>query len=290
MSVLLIDDVSDLWYSEINKLKIEYFNMPITMNGKAIAYDMGKEFQHDKFFSDFRKGFEVKSETMSTEDYMEVFEPYLKANENVLYLHHSDKLNRYFGALTDAIDRLKQTYPNQTITLVDTENVSMGYGIIAYEVGILHKRGATDSEIIEYVDKIKHQIATYAVVDDVNTLKDNEKLSTSQNVVGSALGVKSVLAITSAGTVEVVEKFASKKKAILKLFDRLRQEGVNLKDYPIGISYVGDKENAEVLRDKIVEVVGEDAIIWVQPMSPILSILLGYGAVVLSYHVSRKKY
>jgi fatty acid-binding protein DegV len=92
------------------------------------------------------------------------------------------------------------------------------------------------------------------------------------------------------GTIEIAEKYASKKKAVLRLYDKLRQEGVNLKDFPIGISYVDDKENAEMLRDKILEVVGEDAMVWLQPMSPVVALQLGQGAIVLSYHVSKKKY
>jgi DegV family protein with EDD domain len=290
MSVLLIDDVSELAYNNAKKLNIEYFCMPIEVDGQRISYDMGHDFDYDRFYSSYRKGINIESKDMSVEDYIDIFEQYLKINEDILYLHHSDKLNNYFDCITEAISRLKEQYPERSITLVDTENVSMGYGVIAYEAGILHKRGATDTEIMEYVDSIKGKIATYAIVDDVNTLKDNKKLTASQNVVGSKLGVKSILAITMNGTIEIAEKYASKKKAVLRLYDKLRQEGVNLKDFPIGISYVDDKENAEMLRDKILEVVGEDAMVWLQPMSPIVALQLGQGAIVLSYHVSKKKY
>lgn len=290
MSVLLVDNSSELWHSELKKLNIECLNLPFKVDGKEMLYDNGETFRYDRFSSDYRKGLKVEFLDVTTDDYVEKLSVYLDQNEDVLYLCVSEKLSTTRANLNEAIDILKEKYPKNTVTLVDTENASMGYGAIAYEVGIMHKRGATDSEIIERVESLKNEIVTYAVIDDTNILKDTQKLSSTQHVVGSALGVKSIVTVTNMGELEIIEKLASKKKAVLKLYDKIRQEGVNIKDYPIGIAYIGDKANAELLRDKIVELVGEDATIWLQPMSPINSIYLGYGAVVLSYHVGKKRY
>ena len=290
MSVLLVDNSSELWHSELKKLNIECIGLPFKVDGKEMSYDNGLEFRFDRFFSDYRKGLSVEEIVLDTDDYVEKLSEYLNANEDVLYLCSSEKLVKDRANLIKAIDILKEKYPNNKVELIDTENVSMGYGAIAYEVGIMHKRGATDQEIIDKVATFKKEFATYAVVDDTNVLIDANKLKSTQHVVGSALSVKSILAVTNMGELEIIEKLASKKKAVLKLYDKIRQEGINIKDYPIGIAYVGDKANAELLRDKIVELVGEDSNVWLQPMSPINSVYFGFGAVVLSYHVGKKRY
>ena len=290
MSVLLVDNSSDLWYSEIKKLNLECLEIPFMVDGKIMHYDNGVEFRFDRFFSDYRKGLKVENIIQTKEDYIDKLSVYLDQNEDVLYLCDSEKVSLDRANLLAAVEELKEKYPNNKVTIVDTENASIGYGAIVYEVGIMHKRGATDSEIIDKVDALKRETATFIVVDDTNSLKDSGLLKSSQHVVGSALNVKSILAVTSYGELEIVEKLASKKKAVLKIFDKIRQEGVNLKDYPIGIAYTGDKLNAEELKDKIVELVGDDSNVWLQPMSPVNGVKYGFGAIAVSFHVTKKRY
>ena len=290
MSVLLVDTSSDLWYSEIKKLNLECLEKPFMVDGKLMHYDNGVEFRFDRFFSDYRKGLQVEYVELTKDDYIDRLSVYLEQNEDVLYLCASERLALDRDNLVCAIEELKTRYPKNTITLIDTENTSIGYGAIAYEVGIMHKRGATDEEIINKVDSLKKETATFIVVDDTNLLKDKKLLKSSQHVVGSALNVKSILAVTTFGELEIVEKLASKKKALIKIFDKIRQEGVNLKDYPIGIAYTGDKVNAEMLKDKIVELIGEDLNIWLQPMSPVNGVHFGFGSVAVTFHVTKKRY
>ena len=72
-----------------------------------------------------------------------------------------------------------------------------------------------------------------------------------------------------------------------ELLEKVRE---NLKDYPIGIAYTGDKVNAEMLKDKIVELIGEDLNIWLQPMSPVNGVHFGFGSVAVTFHVTKKRY
>ena len=54
MSVFFTDSNSELWYTEVKKLGIEYISMPYTLNGKEYGYDLGETHNFKWFFENIR--------------------------------------------------------------------------------------------------------------------------------------------------------------------------------------------------------------------------------------------
>ncbi len=288
MSVFFTDSNSELWYTEIKKLGIEYISMPYTLCGKEYGYDLGEKHDFKWFFDSIRNGNMPATSALNPQNYVDIFEPFLKQGEDILYVHFSRQMSGTFDFMEKAIEELKAKYPQRSIKYVDTQSISLGAGVVAYEAAVLHKRGATDDEVIEFVKKFRDEVSVFFTVEDLMHLKRGGRLSSSGAILGSLLGIKPILGVNNEGKIVTVSKVSGRKKSLLTLVDKLKELGVNVADYPIGILHADDIEAAKFLEEKVREVVGKEARIWVQQIGPTVGTHCGPGTVGLIFHSKHK--
>lgn len=288
MSVFFTDSNSELWYTEVEKLGIEYISMPYTIEDVEYGYDLGKTHDFKKFYSKIRKGIIPITSALNPENYIEIFEPFLKQGEDIIYVTFSSKLSGTFQYMDQAIEILKEKYPDRTIKYVDTLSISCGAGLIAYESAIMHKRGATDDEIIEFVKNERSHFATYFTVDDLMHLKRGGRLSSFSAVIGTMLGIKPIIAVNDEGKLVNVDKVSGRKKAIQYLCNKLKELGQNVCDFPIAIIHADCEEDALELKKQVQAVVGNEATIWFQPVGPTVGTHCGPGTLGICFHSKRR--
>lgn len=287
MSVLFTDSNSELWYTQIKKLGMEYISMPYTLDDKEYYYDCGETYDDKAFFDAIRGGSMPITSALNPQNYIDIFEPILKANEDILYIHFSSKLSGTFNFMNQAIEELKVKYPQRTIKTVDTLSITTGAGLIAYEAGVMHKRGATDDEIIKFVEKFRQESACYFVVDDLNHLKRGGRLSATSAFVGSMLGIKPMLKVDEEGKIVNCDKIVGRKKSILALVDKLRETGENVNDYDIYVMHADCIADAEFLKNKVLESYPE-ARVTIQPIGPTIGTHCGPNTLGLVFHCKHR--
>ena len=288
MSVFFTDSNSELWYTQVKKLGIECIKMPYTIEGVEKTYDLGETHDYKKFFSKIRKGIIPITSALNPQNYLEIFEPFLKAGEDIIYVTFSSRMSGTFEFMKQAIDVLKEKYPERSIKYVDTLSISLGAGIVAYEAAIMHKRGATDDEIINFVEKFREEVTCYFIVDDLMHLKRGGRISSTSAVFGTLLGIKPVLCVDNDGRIVSVDKVNGRKKSILELVNKFKSLGENVADYPIGIMHADCEEDALFLKSKIEEIVGKDAQIWLQPVGPTVGTHCGPNTLGIAFHAKRR--
>ena len=189
-----------------------------------------------------------------------------------------------FQFLKQAIDVLKDKYPARSIKFVDTLNISMGAGLIAYQAAKLHNSGATDDEVIKFVERFRNEVGIYFTADDLMYLKRGGRLSATSAVVGTVLGIKPILSVSKAGKVVAIEKAIGRKKAMSKILEHLKNEGLNVADYPICILHADCENDAKILEQEVRKIVGQNAEIWVQPVGPTVGVHCGPNTLGLVFH------
>ena len=288
MSVFFTDSNSELWYTEVKKLGIEYISMPYTLNGEEYGYDLGETHDFKWFFDNIRKGNLPITSALNPQNYIDIFEPILKAGEDILYVHFSRQMSATFNFMEQAIAELKEKYPERSIKYVDTKSISMGAGLIAYEAAVMHKRGATDDEVIEFVEKFRDEATIYFTVDDLMHLKRGGRLSATSAVFGSLLGIKPIIAVNDDGKLDTVTKVSGRKKSLMTLIDKMKELGENIADYPIGILHADDEEAAKFLEEKVRELAGPEARIWIQQVGPTVGTHCGPGTAGVVFHAKKR--
>ena len=246
MSVLLCDSNCELWYTTVKELGIDYIPMPYLYNDREYFYDLGENTDFAAFYSAVRAGAVPKTQALNPENYKDVLEPYFAAGEDVLYISFSHAMSGTFAQLDAALSELKQKYPNRKCTVFDTKSISLGTGIQVKAAAELKNKGASDEEIISFLNDFTNRVAVYFVVDDLMHLKRGGRLSAASAAVGTLLSVKPVLTTNSQGGLSVLEKVSGRKKAVRSLCEKVARTIADY-NYPVYVVDADCKEDGDEL-------------------------------------------
>ena len=279
MSRMFCESNCELNYQECEKYGLTVIGMPYTQNGVEKFYDMGRDKDAMlQFFRDVKKGDKVVTNALNPQDYINYFEPVFKAGEDILYVHFSCNLSGTFNFMHQALETLHEKYPDRKFTEVDTYNISQGAGLIVYNAAKMHNAGASDEEVVRYVESIRDRVCTFFMVDDLNYLKRGGRVSPTTAFFGSLLGIKPVLSVTKQGKLEKVDIVAGKRRAIdyfMNKIEKLKAEDTF--NNPIIVLHADSQPEADELERRIKSKYGEQTVVWNYVIGPTIGTHCGPG-------------
>lgn len=267
MSKFFCDSNCELWFDKAESLGINYISMPYTVGDNEYYYDLGKNTDNRKFFEDMRKGAVPKTSALNMQNYIDYFEPVLKQGEDIIYVTFSHKMSATFESMAKAIEQLKQTYPERTVSVVDTKHISMAAGIVVYYAAKLHNEGASDEEVVKFVESFRERVKCYFTVSNLIYLKRGGRLSSFKAFVGTLFDIKPIISNID-GKLENIEKSKGRKKSLKDLTGYLEKDKVDL-SYPIVIMNADCDPDADYTVSAIREKY-PDAEIWEQLVGPVI--------------------
>lgn len=283
-SVFFCDTNCELWHTKAKELGLNVIKMDYIVDDVEYFYDLGENTDFKAFFDKMRSGSVPKTSGLNEQDYINYFEPHLKAGKDIIYVHFSSKLSGTFNNMRLAIEELKKTYPDRKIDTVDTLSISMGAGILVYFAGKMWCGGASNAEIIKWVEDNRNKFATYFIVEDLKYLHRGGRVSTAKKVLGNLLGIKPHICVCEDGSLENVGKSNGFAKGMLDLVEIMKKLGDNVKDYPIVVLSADNDKFADLLEEHIKSNFGVDAEIWRQPVGPVIGTHAGPGTIGLIFH------
>lgn len=267
MSKFFCDSNCELWFDKVESLGINFISMPYTVGDNEYYYDLGKNTDNRKFFEDMRKGAVPKTSALNMQNYIDYFEPVLKQGEDIIYVTFSHKMSATFESMAKAIEQLKQTYPERTVSVVDTKHISMAAGIVVYYAAKLHNEGASDEEVVKFVESFRERVKCYFTVSNLIYLKRGGRLSSFKAFVGTLFDIKPIISNID-GKLENIEKSKGRKKSLKDLTGYLEKDKVDL-SYPIVIMNADCDPDADYTVSAIREKY-PDAEIWEQLVGPVI--------------------
>ncbi len=275
MSKLLCDSNGELWFDKVKELGMDFISMPYCYCGKEYSYDLGENTDFAAFYSAVRAGNIPKTMALNPENYKDILTPYFEAGEDVLYVSFSHAMSGTFGQLDAALKELKESFPERKCTVFDTNSISLGAGIQMQAAAMKKQEGATDEEIIEFLNDFTDKVCVYFSVDDLMHLKRGGRLSAVSAVAGTILQVKPILSVNGKGGLSVLEKVTGRKKAVRTLAQKVI-DGLKDTSYPVYMVDADCKEEGDELA-AIVREKRPDAQIVRQIVGPVIGTHCGPG-------------
>ncbi len=266
MSVFFTDSDCELWFDKVDAENIRFFPMPYVVNGEEFFYDMGRNTDTKAFFDKMRKGATVKTCALNMQDYIAAIEPIYAEGEDIIYVSFSHKMSGTFNSLDMALKKLKETYPDRKTTVVDTKSISAAGGLIAYEAAKLHNAGASDEEVVAFVEKFRERVKCYFTVDDLIYLKRGGRISAVKAALGTLFKVKPVIC-TMNGALENVDRFKGRFRSLKALAD-YAQSDVD-ESYPVILVDADSPDDAAFVRERLVTD-HPSAELWTYPVGPVI--------------------
>lgn len=283
MSLFFVDNSCDLDTQQIKNLGIECFNLPTDFSGESLD-----DFDYPKFYSKLRKGIVISPKSLTEKEYISIFEPAFKMGDDIIYVHASSSIIDTTNLLSSK-KKLSTKFPDRRFELIDSKNFSSGYGVVAFMLALKYHNGDSIDEIVEYSHSIIDSIAMYMIVDSLEPLSRSGKLYTNA-VVGTALNIKSIIAVDYDGKFKLVEKVSGKKRAISKLIQIIRQTGKNIADNLTIVNSSSSTVDTEFLLISIKEHFGEDIRLLSNYISPINTSIVGSNVITLAFNVHKKTF
>ncbi len=190
-----------------------------------------------------------KSSCPSPERFMEAY--HVEA-EHIYAVTLSSHLSGSYNSAVLGKNLFLETYGEKKIHVVDSESASCGEAQIALKIMELEEAGLPFEEIVEQVENFRDQINTYFVLDNLETLRKNGRLSNVKALVASTLSIKPVMGADKGVIIQRGQSIGI-KKALGKMAALVAAEAKDASKKRLMITHCNAPERAELVKQMILE-------------------------------------
>ena len=250
--LIATSSTSDLPRTWLDEHHIPFIAYSFTMDGREMEDDCREE-SRAAIYASMRNGALLKTSMINEFTYAEFFQSLLDTRKNVMFLDMSQKMSASYQNSVSAAETVRARYPGQELYIMDTRCISGGLGTLVVNMVRRMEAGESYRDVIAWGEANKLRIAHRFTVDDLNYLKMGGRVSNASALVGSLLGIKPVLYVPDAGTLDVVKKARGRKAALNSIRDGILHDFS--KCDPTGtevhILHADCQGDAERIRDEI---------------------------------------
>lgn len=188
-----------------------------------------------------------RSACPSPEKYMEA---YRTDADHVYVVTLSSKLSGSYNSAVLGKNLYHETYGEKQIYVVDSRSASCGETQIAMQIARWEDEGMGYEEITEKIEKFTDGMHTYFVLDNLDTLRKNGRLSGVKALVASTLSIKPVMAGDQGSIVQLGQSVGI-KKALAKMVDYVVRDVVDAEKKCLMITHCNNPERANSVKEQI---------------------------------------
>ena len=218
MLTFFSDTDCDITPKECAAYGIKMISMPYTVGDQVIyPYIDFDEFDSHKFYDMLRAGTMPTTSAMSEEAYIQYFEPEFAAGNDILYVHFSAGTSNTFTIMRQALDKLKQKYPERKFYEIDTLGITaLSYNVVL-EAADLYKAGKSAEEIVEWAKVEVPKFPMYFFADDLKFFRRSGRVSGLAATMGGFIGIRPIIYLDNEGKMVSIGKETGRAKAIARL-------------------------------------------------------------------------
>ena len=190
-----------------------------------------------------------KSACPSPEKYMEA---YRTEAENVFVFTLSSKLSGSHNSAELGKKLYHEKYGDKNIYVCDSQSASCGETQLAMKAAQWSEEGLSFEEICKKLASYRDHMNTYFVLDNLETLRKNGRLSGVKALVASTLSIKPVMGADTGEIIQLGQSIGI-KKALAKMAEIVAKEAVHPEEKMLMITHCNCKDRAESVKKMILE-------------------------------------
>ncbi len=189
-----------------------------------------------------------KSACPSPEKYMQSFE----GADNVYVVTLSSQLSGSYNSAELAKAMYQEEHPEINIHVFDSKSASCGQLLIAHLIEQYALEDTEFEDIVEKVTMFRDKMQTAFVLETLETLRKNGRLTGVKALVANALNIKPCMKALD-GTIVQMGQARGIKKAVGKMIDFVEEMGQNLSDRTVIIANCNCYERAKEAEKELLE-------------------------------------
>ncbi len=246
---IILDSCGEMTETMKADERLESAALTLIVDGEEIVDD--EMFDQEEFLRKIAASPECpKSACPSPERYMEGFK---KEEDHMYAVTISGELSGSYNSALLGRNLALEDCPDKKIHVFNSRSASVGETLIAMKIQECEEAGMDFEEVVQNVEAYIDGQSTYFVLEDLETMRKNGRLSTVKALVASALKIKPVLGSTPEGTICQLDQSRGMNKALVKMVDYVVKGAVNSENKVLGISHCNCRERAEIVKNAILE-------------------------------------
>ena len=231
--IITCSSTADLSKDYLDSRNIPYVCFRFTMDGVEYPDDLGVSVSYKEFYKKIADGAAPTTSQINSEDYETFFKKYLDQGLDIIHITLSSGISGTYNSALIAADNLKDKYPDQQLTIIDSLGASAGFGLlVAYAKDNLDNRMDYDDNV-EWIINHRLNVQHHFFSTDLTSFFRGGRISRSSAIFGTALNICPIMDVNNEGKLIPRQKARGKKKAMHQLVLNMVEHAKN------GINYDG---------------------------------------------------
>ena len=243
---IVCDSYTDLTEEDLKKGCYTLVPLTLLVDGEEIIDD--ETFDQADFLAKVAASKEsVKSACPAPESYMEA---YSKADD-IYVVTLSAELSGSYNSAVLGKNLYEEENGTKNIHVVNSRGAATTQVLIARKLNEYASQGMPFEEVVDKIEEYTTSLRTYFVLETLEVLRKNGRLSRLSATIAGALNIKPVMIGTRDGVIQKAAQARGMKKALAKMVEHMGSEGRDLTRRQFVISHCNCYERAVYVKELI---------------------------------------
>ena len=243
---IVCDSCTDLTEEDLKKGCYTLVPLTLLVDGEEIIDN--ETFDQADFLAKVAASKEsVKSACPAPESYMEA---YSKADD-IYVVTLSAELSGSYNSAVLGKNLYEEENGTKNIHVVNSRGAATTQVLIARKLNEYASQGMPFEEVVDKIEEYTTSLRTYFVLETLEVLRKNGRLSRLSATIAGALNIKPVMIGTRDGVIQKAAQARGMKKALAKMVEHMGSEGRDLTRRQFVISHCNCYERAVYVKELI---------------------------------------
>lgn len=202
------------------------------------------------------RGVFPKSSLPSVQDYVEAFEPEVRAGRDIVCICITAKFSGSVQSACNARNLLLETYPEARIEVIDSRVNTVLQGLYTLEAARMREAGIPMEDCVRELLALRESGRIFFSIGSIDYLKHGGRIGKLSGLAASVLGIKPIITLKE-GEIFNSGLSRSRKGALVKVIallkEHIAENQIDLKEYRLCVGYGYDYAEAYEFRKQLLD-------------------------------------
>jgi len=246
---IVADSCCELTADMKKRGNIEIAPLTLEVGGESILDD--ETFDQKYFLKRVAECPECPKSACPSPDYFR--KSFLNGAERCYAVTLSAQLSGSYNSAVLGANLAQEENEDLKIHVFNSRSASIGETLIVKKIVECEEAGMSFERVVETVELYISTQNTYFVLENLETLRKNGRLSKTKALVASALKIKPVMGATSEGDIVQLDQARGINKALMKMVDAVVNDAQHVETKTLAVSHCNCPERAEMVKEALLE-------------------------------------
>ena len=246
---IVADSCCELTADMKKRGNIEIAPLTLEVGGESILDD--ETFDQKYFLKRVAECPECPKSACPSPDYFR--KSFLNGAERCYAVTLSAQLSGSYNSAVLGANLAQEENEDLKIHVFNSRSASIGETLIVKKIVECEEAGMSFERVVETVELYISTQNTYFVLENLETLRKNGRLSKAKALVASALKIKPVMGSTPEGDIVQLDQARGINKALMKMVDAVVNDAQHVETKTLAVSHCNCPERAEMVKEALLE-------------------------------------